>query len=253
MARLLDDGNSEYFLVSSFTGVSSEPYALVGFFLDDSTAINDRSGFELHDSSQADRFGRIGRNSSGTSTRAVNRWDTGAPTGATAGNITQNEYFNLAGEFNSATSRFAVFNGSKGAEVTTNNGSAVGVDGLAIGREYNNDTGADFWSGGVAELAVYKAALDDAQYIILSLGFSALFVRPADLVTYFPMIAEPGFTGNEQDLVGGLIAVANNAPSTIDHPPIIYPTGQLSGFLPASVAAADKPTNFYKLLLAGAA
>lgn len=241
MARFVNDAASEYFLVTGTSGTDVLPKTLFAWGLDDSGTNNDRCLFQVHDASQTDRFLRVSRNTSTAACRAVSRWDNaGAPTGATSGTIITNQWTAFAGEFGSATSKYAICDGVRGTEVTVDDGapSAGQMDGAAAFREYNNNTGADYWSGGGAEMAVWDKVLDDAIHTSLSLGFSPIFFQ--DALSFYCSMSQPtGFSGDDQDVVGGLALVQTNTPTTIDHPPIIYPAGQMN-YTSAGAAATGR-------------
>ena len=64
---------------------------------------------------------------------------------------------------------------------------------------------------------------------MLARGYSPLFVRPQNLVAYWPLIRD-----EDQDRVGGYDMAAYNTPSVAAHPPIIY-SAQLHIPAPASI------------------
>ncbi|ESY37883.1 hypothetical protein X747_24775 [Mesorhizobium sp. LNJC384A00] len=76
------------------------------------------------------------------------------------------------------------------------------------------DGGAQFSNGEVAEVAVWKAALNADEFNALAKGFSPRRIRPASLVAYLPLVRDT------LDLFG--IALTEiNSPTVTDHPRVI--------------------------------
>ena len=106
--------------------------------------------------------------------------------------------------------------GNKGTDAT----DAVDVstwDVISIAGMRDSSPGY-YFDGRICEAAVWNVALSDAEAAILAKGFSPLFVRPANLVAYCPLIR------TDQDWAGGYNMTAYNSPTFGDHAPkVIYP------------------------------
>jgi len=89
-------------------------------------------------------------------------------------------------------------------------------DEFSIGELSN---GGDNFHGLIAEAAMWDAALTDAQVAILALGYSPLFVRPQNLLAYWPLV---GRTSPEIDTVGGNNLTVTGATAAA-HTRMIYP------------------------------
>jgi hypothetical protein len=76
-------------------------------------------------------------------------------------------------------------------------------------------------------------ALTDDEAVILSLGYSPVFVRPANLVAYWPLV---GRSSPEPDIVGGYDMTLVGSPTVADHPRIIYSTSDRLGLTAATAA-----------------
>lgn len=105
------------------------------------------------------------------------------------------------------------------------NGGNRGNDATAVGAKTLDRShigefrGTLYFSGRLAEVALWSAALTDDEVAILGKGYSPLFVRPQSLVAYWPLIRD-----TDQDWVGGYNMTPVNAPTVADHPPqIAYP------------------------------
>lgn len=102
--------------------------------------------------------------------------------------------------------------------------SAPGASGQnkAIGSRYDP---TNYFTGDLAEIAVWNTALTGAEAAALAKGFSPLFVRPSALVAYWPLI---GRTDPEIDVWKNRLAgTLTNAPAAADHPRVIYPAAPL--------------------------
>jgi hypothetical protein len=92
-----------------------------------------------------------------------------------------------------------------------------------------------FFDGNIAECAMWDAQLVQAEIDILAAGYSPLFVRPASLVAYWPLI---GRTSPEIDIVGGYNMTLTNGPTTAAHPTVFYPSVTLNPQQPVSSVLA---------------
>ena len=137
--------------------------------------------------------------------------------GVWAGNQDRRVYLNGAG---------------KGTNVADSK-SIGAVDRTAIGGSRDSTPSAHF-SGLLAEIAVWNVALTDAEVLILAAGYSPLFVRPQNLVSYWPVI---GRTSPEIELIGGVNLTVTTAVVGA-HPAVLYPTQPISGFAAAAAPPA---------------
>lgn len=88
---------------------------------------------------------------------------------------------------------------------------------------FNSGLYSASWDGDVAEVALWNAALSDAEVAQLAtggtggIGLAATLVRPGNLVAYYPLL---GTTSPEPDVIGGTGLTLINAPTAATHPPI---------------------------------
>lgn len=116
--------------------------------------------------------------------------------------------------------------GSKGTNAVSR--TPAGIDKSVIGSWEGSAGKFDYMDGRVAEVGVWNAALSDAEVAVLAAGFSPLFVKPENLVAYWPLIRD-----TDDDVVGGYNLTANNTPSIAAHPPMIYPAPPLLRYVGA--------------------
>lgn len=95
----------------------------------------------------------------------------------------------------------------------------------------NPSAGAADRDGRVAELAFWNRILTDDEILILSKGFSPLFIKKG-LIFYAPLVRNTG------DVKNGATGTATGA-VPIDHPRIIYPKSYFGTFVPGAGAATS--------------
>ena len=131
--------------------------------------------------------------------------------------LAANTWYHGLAVFASNTSRFVYLNGSVAVEETTNL-ALDSHDGTSIGVSADN-TPFGYWSGHIAEVAIWDtAALTVADALVLSKGYSPLFVKPQNLKAYWPLVR------GLNDKVGGFNMTATGTVVSA-HPRIIYPSG----------------------------
>lgn len=91
----------------------------------------------------------------------------------------------------------SVFNGGAGAA-----GTSTGWDKLTIGARYNNNIIGAWFSGLIAEVAVWNVVLDSFEVTALSRGVNPLNIRLPALKFYAPLI---GNREQEIDIIGGKV------------------------------------------------
>ncbi|HUT30310.1 MAG TPA: hypothetical protein VMX13_11005 [Sedimentisphaerales bacterium] len=74
-----------------------------------------------------------------------------------------------------------------------------------------------YWARRLAEVAIWNTDLDDADAALLAKGASPLFVRPANLVRYWPLIR-----GGRCRISGGSLT-DQGSPGVARHPRLLYP------------------------------
>jgi hypothetical protein len=112
--------------------------------------------------------------------------------------------------------------GSKGTNGTSRTPSGVNKTGVGYLCR-SSQTG--YFSGRIAEVAVWDAALTDAEAALLGAGYSALFVRPQDLLVYWPMVRKLG-TGQGIELIHRKQLLVGIGPDNDSHCPVIYPAAR---------------------------
>jgi hypothetical protein len=115
-----------------------------------------------------------------------------------------------AGVFSATNNRIAYVNGISGAANTVNVSVSL-INTLLIGAVYNT-TLQNFYSGQLAEVGIWNAALTPAEIASLAKGMTCDKVRPQSLVFYAPLV---------RDLIdqkGGLAITNNNGATVANHP-----------------------------------
>ena len=74
-----------------------------------------------------------------------------------------------------------------------------------------------YFTGDIAEVAVWDVSLEDAVVFALCAGYAPDMIRPASLIAYWPLIDDA------KDRVGGYNLTLSGTPPTLSaHPPITY-------------------------------
>ena len=225
MARAFDDASTEYLEIDQAV-IPNWPVTMAAWFnSDDATVTQAILSVVDKDVAAKMHFLEVAGAVAGDPVRMASI-TAGSPEYATSTTgYTAGTWHHAAGVVSAADARAAYIDGgSKGTNAVAEDPGAV-LDRTSIGR-LGDSTPSQYFSGGIAEVAVWNAALTDAEIIILARGFSPLFVRPQSLVAYWPLIRD-----TDLDIVGGYNLTAFNTPTIATHPPKI--------FLPAPAFALD--------------
>lgn len=115
--------------------------------------------------------------------------------------------------FASSTDRSVILNGdiaNKGTNATSK--SVTSFNRTCFGRRADS-TPSDPHFGAIAECGMWDIALTDAEVIMLSKGVSPIYVRPQNLVSYWPLL---GRSSPDRDLVGRQELTVNGT-TTVPH------------------------------------
>jgi hypothetical protein len=234
MARLFDDASSQYLEIDS-TPIDGEPLTISAWInSDDLTSADDQAIVFIGDKDVSNGHFMLRFDPTDPSEPLIVRKRSGAADGtAQAGTLVADTWYHCAGVFASTTSRTAYVDGIFAIEDTTSVGNNT-EDRISIGRA-GDSTPGDYFSGRIAEVAIWNAALTAAEVAALAAGAGPLMVRPQSLVFYLPLVRD-----NDVDLVGGLSMTAFNTPTIGDHPPkMFYPAPPFAGYL-----AIESTRNF---------
>ncbi len=216
MARYFDDTTSEYLEIDS-SPVSAVPITIAAWaYSDNLSTVEDQIIAYVGDKDAADEMFLLRLDSTGINDLWARHRNFGGTSTATAGTFIVNTWHHCVAVFASNTSRTAYFDGTAGTE-NTDTRSAVSSDRVAIGRAGDTSPG-DYFSGRIAEVGIWNAALTAAEITALSKGYSPQLIRPQSLVFYAQLIRDEDY-----DKVGGLSLTPFNTPTIAPHPPMIYP------------------------------
>ena len=247
MARLFDDAASDYLELGS-TPVTAVPLTLAAWFNKDDTAItgtvlaigNNTAG------GTNDRF-RI-RYGGAEDVFAETRSTLAAGEAQTTGGGSNNIWTHGAAVFAATNSRTAYRDGANSASNVTDV-TPLSLNVVNIGCNYATIGGRQlFWSGSIAEAAIWNRALSVAEVFSLAQGYSPLFF-PHGRVFYLPLNSE--ILGVDLDNLDGGDPVATGTTRS-NHPKIIYPN-QLFFKKAASLGAATISAITAELIFEGKA
>jgi hypothetical protein len=125
-------------------------------------------------------------------------------------NVTTNSWFHSAVSHSAANSRILYVNGENPVTGTTNI-IMSSLDRTLIAARINNTVGG-YFSGDIAEVGIWNAALTAAEIASLAKGMTCDKVRPQSLVFYAPLVRDL------IDAKGGLTITNNNGATVANHP-----------------------------------
>lgn len=134
----------------------------------------------------------------------------------TTATLTTGTWAHVCGVFASNTSRTIYLNGGNNVSESTGI-TPSGVNKTTIGAYYYNGAIGTFLDGKLAEVGIWDVALTVNEISSLAKGYSPLFVRPENLITYVPLIRD-----NDKDIVGGVTFTANGSPGVSRHSRVLY-------------------------------
>ena len=208
MALLFDDASSQYLEASS--AVLTGSILTMACWARPDDISGPRILMALNDASSEDNYHSLGLEGGFPIARTRG---TGNADAIHATAPTLNTYQHYAGVWSGAASRAIFLDGiNKVTDATSE--TPAGIDTTAIAR-LSTLTPGSFWSGRVAEAAIWNVALTDAEITQLALGVSPLLIRPDNLVAYWPIFTDG------TDVVGTFNATAFNGPTIADHVTIL--------------------------------
>jgi len=108
--------------------------------------------------------------------------------------------------------------GTSPRNLSSVNGNVSTTTDLRIAVAFNT---LAYFAGDLCEIGIWNTVLDQNDINILTKGFSSLFVKPQNLITYWPLIRD------NNDRIGAFTLTEINAPGVSDHmPKIFYPVSQ---------------------------
>lgn len=231
MARFFDDVQSEY-LGHAAAIVSAYPLTMAAWVYTDAHTSANQTILAVLDDSSPNYYHSL-RIAGWRANIRAESYDGGWGTASSASGPDLDSWHHACGVFTAATARAAFIDGG-GKGTNSTDITPTGLGATRIARRV-----ADYMSGRIAEAAIWNVALTDEEVAILGAGYSPLFVRPQNLVAYWPLIRD-----EDQDRIGGYDMTAYNAPSIATHPPVIYPALVFIG-VGAEAAAEGNPWYYY--------
>jgi len=228
MARAFVRDDSQYLTVAA-APVTVTPFSVSLWFYKTDTH-DDTPAISINDGEPDGQYFGIAFNY-GAGAQFVYAWaeDSGGSSKASStAEYSLSTWHHGAGVFTNSTLRAAFLDGAnKGTNTTSRTPAAL--DNTDISR-----VGYGVWayySGYLAEIAVWGVALTDDEVAILGKGYSPLSVRRQNLVAYWPLIR------NDRDWVGGYHLTPYNSPTIVAHTRVLYPAPILMIPTPAAAGA----------------
>lgn len=247
MARTFDDASSQYLQYSGAI-VSSYPVTMALWFYSNDASVYQMAFSQCLSTDDGSEMTLEVRNSGNGQTIAAKSGVVGF--GGRAISTTSwstNTWHHHCGVFSGEDARAVYLDGGSKGTDSTSGGGTPSLNRTTIGGKVDL-TPTLYFSGSLAEVAMWNVALTDAEAAILALGYSPLMVRPASLVAYWPLI---GRLSPEIDTVGGFDMTLNNSPTTAAHPRVIYPAPPILGGDLTAAATVDKYEGFNRTMQPG--
>ncbi|MHC4346685.1 MAG: LamG domain-containing protein [Planctomycetota bacterium] len=225
MAFLFDDANTEYMIVLAATK-TSVPLSMACWFSPDDLTVGQCLMSIANNNSDVNYFSLEARGDvAGDHIRAGTRSSVGYVAAISTNGYVANAWHHACGVWASSGDRRVYLDGGN---TGTNNFDRTpsGLNRTAVGVLCRQNKFL-YTSGLIAEAAIWDVALTDAEAAILAAGYSPLFVRPQNLLVYWPMVRKLG-TGQGIELMQGKQLLVGIAPDNGSHCPVRYPAaGQL--------------------------
>jgi hypothetical protein len=153
----------------------------------------------------------------GASHVRAQEFDGASADSVSAATIGNGSWSHVAGTFN-ATTNFVYLNGVQAT------GAAARTAPVSVSDTYLGAEGAvgNYWSGDLAECAIWNVALTAADVAALALGVSPLFVRPDALIAYWPV---SGQYAPEPSVMLAAAALTVTGATPAAHPRMFTPSG----------------------------
>lgn len=215
MARLFDDGGSDYLFNNSVIG-GTPPFSVSAWFRCDDVPVSDDSMiWSLSDNATTNNYFALGINGDNQVELKVAAGTTYRATGSIS--ITQDKWHHICGIITTTELRDVYLDGADKDSDTVDIDPSATLDQTGIGARYRSNL-SEFFSGDIAEVAVWgNAALSIDEITSLAKSFSPLFVRPQNLLSLWRLIG-----GSLIDIVGGYDLTADGTIKS-SHSPIIMP------------------------------
>jgi hypothetical protein len=216
MARHLTRSNTEYLQVNS-TPVTAAPFTISCWAKTDvSTTTDDYCLVQIQDKDVSNQYWRL--NADGSNESGEFSFAGGAGGGFRQASSTivpdVGVWYHVVGIEYASNSRACYVNGGNpgtNAEIA----APTNADSVAIGMERDSSSD-DPWDGAIAEVSLWNTTLTIAEIRLSASGCPAVFIRPQNLVGYWPLISAEDF-----DWFRRYDMTAFNTPGVAHHPPVV--------------------------------
>lgn len=204
------NGSTQYFSVSTGVLFADFPITMACWFITSNTTAN-QGLLNICDNTTGGQGIRL--NAQGAvAGDPIRILSVGTATGSadTTAGYSANVWNHACGVFTSSTSRTVYLNGGNSATNTTSS-SGTGEDRLFVGVVRAASAFTNYFTGSIAEIGIWNAALTAEEVSSLAKGISPSLIRPQSLTIYAPAIS------NLIDIKSGLTITNNNTATVSDH------------------------------------
>lgn len=231
-SRLFDDASTQFLENTASAPVTASPFTMAGWGNSNDATV-DQAAIQIQDKDVGNHHWKLQWQgaTAGDPLRFISRSNLATATIDTTSGFTAGTWHHGAAVETSAINHTVYIDGGSDATITTSV-TPTGMDSISIGRAGDSTPDA-YFSGDLAEVAVWDVAFTAPQMALLAKAVSPLLVRPEALVFYCPII---GRYSPEIDVVGGRDMTVTGAVASA-HPRIFYPSMRSLRITPSAPAA----------------
>ncbi len=186
MARLFDDANTDYLSRTDILDLTDYPFSMACWFNSDVALNQTLMCFGSSGASQDYQEMRL-RDPADSDVIMLTRTGTIA-IATTSAQWSINTLHHACGVVAASNSRAVYLDGGNKGTNISNRLFSGDYDRTRIGVLNIGATLSQYMSGMIAEAGIWNVALTDAEVAVLAAGYSPLFVRPQNLVAYWPLV-----------------------------------------------------------------
>lgn len=174
---------------------------------------------------------------------------TNTGTASHASTPSDGSWHHFCGVFTSNNSRTIYLNGAGAVTNTTAVAGFTPADlaslpAISVGARKASGSYSLHWDGSIAECAVWNVALEADEVATLATGASPYFVRPANLLCYFPLFGNesPELSRMASPMFGTVVGAVKDA-----HPRVVFPDVMDDSFITPVAYILDATPGTYTI------
>jgi len=230
------NGSSDYARYGGAV-VSAYPFTMACWALPDNTTAN-HTLIWVGNSAVSNQYFELSiRGADGGDPVAAIARNTVYTSATTSTGFSSSAWNHCCGVWTNSFSRDAYLNGGgKGSNTESVSATGLGANRTTVGRS-DDSTPGDNIAGLIAHPCIWNVALTEAEIKSLARGAHPLTVRPASIVSYWPLY---GNGSPEPDEVGRFELPLTGTSKSSNNPPVISPRRKRFIYIPAAAPAGNR-------------